>query len=162
MFYLLFELYFLIHLAPLMYHLLPLFISSFLSFLPLDTFIYSLQKGRKNTREYTGVYCHFYMTPVHILVGRNSTLCTFVEGESYRGDAYTKGEKTCFMRKPCCLVLPYACFLVALWCCELLLVSMFYCSHRIVFMCWTCIHFYAIVLYWLHVRMIICFAIWSL
>ena len=29
-------------------------------------------------------------------------------------------------------------------------------------MCWTCIYPYAIVLYWLHVWMIICFAIWSL
>ena len=31
---------------------------------------------------------------VHNLRGRNSTLCTFVGGESHRGDAYTKGEKT--------------------------------------------------------------------
>ena len=31
---------------------------------------------------------------VHILKGRNSTSCTFVGGESHRGDAYTKGEKT--------------------------------------------------------------------
>ena len=143
MFYLLFELHFLIHLAPLMHHLLPLFISSFLSFLPLDSFIYSWQKGR----EYIGVHHHFYMTHMHILRGRNSTLCTFVKGESYRGDAYTKGEKTCFMRKSCCLVLPYACFLVALWYFELLLVSILYCSHHIVFICWTCIHLYAIVLY---------------
>ena len=44
-------------------------------------------------------------------------------------------------------VLLYACFLVALWCFELHLVSMLYCSYRIVFMCWTCIHPYAIVLY---------------
>ena len=49
----------------------------------------------------TGVYCYFYMTRVHILRGRNSTLCTFVGGESHRGDAYTKGKKTFFMRKPC-------------------------------------------------------------
>ena len=61
-----------------------------------------------------------------------------------------------------CLVLPYACFLVALWCFELCLVSMFRCSHHIMLMCWTCIYPYAIVLCWLHVRMIICFAIWSL
>ena len=98
-----------------MHYLSPLFVFSFLSLFLLDSFIYSLQKGWKYTREYTGVYCHFYMTPMHILVGRNSTLCTFVEGESYRGDAYTKGEKTCFMRKSCCLVLPYACFLDVLW-----------------------------------------------
>ena len=41
------------------------------------------------------------MTHVHILKGRNSTLCTFVGEESHRGDAYTKGEKTFFLRKPC-------------------------------------------------------------
>ena len=38
---------------------------------------------------------------VHILRGRNSTSCIFVGGESHRGDAYTKGEKTFFFRKPC-------------------------------------------------------------
>ena len=66
-------------------------------------------------------------------------------------------EKTLF-----CLVLPDACFLIVLWCFKLHLVSMLCCSHRIVFICWTCIHPYATVLYWLHVRMIICFAMWSL
>ena len=49
-----------------------------------------------------------------------------------------------------------------LWFLELLLVSMLCCSHRIVFMCWTCIHSLCLVLYWLHVQMIICFAKWSL
>ena len=52
-------------------------------------------------REYTGVYRHFYMTHVHILWGRNSTSCTFVGEEIHRRDAYTKEEKTSFMRKPC-------------------------------------------------------------
>ena len=52
---------------------LPLFISSFLSFLPFDPFVYLWQKG--------GEYCHFYMTLVHILRRRNSILCTFVGGE---------------------------------------------------------------------------------
>ena len=40
-FCLLFELHFIIHIASLMHHLLPLFISSFLSLLPLDSFVYS-------------------------------------------------------------------------------------------------------------------------
>ena len=48
---------------------------------------------------YTGLYRHFYMTHVHTLRGSNSTSCTFVGGESYRGDAYTKGEKTFFYEK---------------------------------------------------------------
>ena len=34
------------------------------------------------------------MTHVHTLRGSNSISCTFVGGESHRGDAYTKGEKT--------------------------------------------------------------------
>ena len=88
-----FELHFLIHFAPLMHHLLPLFIISFLSLISLDSFVYSWQKGREYIGEYTGVFCHFYMTHVHILKGRNSTSCTFVGGESHRGDACTKGEK---------------------------------------------------------------------
>ena len=39
------------------------------------------------------------MTHVHTLRGSNSTSCTFVGRESYRGDAYNKGEKTfpCFV-----------------------------------------------------------------
>ena len=84
-----------------MHHLAPLLISSFLSLLPLILFVYSWQKGGEYTREYTGLYCHFYMTHVHTLRGSNSTSCTFVGGESHRGDAYTKGEKTIFLRKPC-------------------------------------------------------------
>ena len=157
--------------------IIPLLISSFLSLLPLDCFVYSWQKGG----EYTGLYRHFYITHVHTLRGSNFTLCTFVGGESHRGDAYTKGEKTFFIWGN--LVLLYACFLVALWCFELCLVSsMLCCSYHIMLLCpsrilfldaytscilhwssvWTWIYPYAIVFYWLHVRMIICFAIWSL
>ena len=94
--------------------ILPLFISSILSFLPLDSFVYSWQKRKEYTREYTGVYRHFYMTHVHIFRGRNSILCTFVEGESHRGDAYTKGEETFFFKKTL-FVLLFVCFLVFLY-----------------------------------------------
>ena len=73
-----------------------------------------------------------------------------------------RGRKHFFEKTLFCLVLPYACFLVTLLCFELCLVSILCCSHRIMLMCWICIHPYAIVLYWLHVWMIICFAIWSL
>ena len=82
-----------------MHHLSPLLISSFLSLLPLILFVYSWQKGGEYTREYTGLYRHFYMTHVHTLKENNSTSCTFVGGESCRGDAYTKGEKTFFYEK---------------------------------------------------------------
>ena len=85
------------------YASLSLFISYFFSLLPLDSFVYSWQKGREYTGVYTWVFRHFYMTYVHILKGKNSISCTFVGRESYKGDAYTKEEKTFFflMRKSC-------------------------------------------------------------
>ena len=90
----------------------------FFSLIPLDSFVYSWQKRGGYTWEYTGEYRHFYMTHMHILRGENSTSCTFVRGESLRGDAYTKGEKTFFLRKPCficfTLCLLSHCFMV-LW-----------------------------------------------
>ena len=113
--------------------LIPLRISSFLSLLLLDWFVYLWQKRREFIRKFTGVFRHFYMTHAHILRGRNSTSCTFAGGESFRGDAYTKGERTFFLEN---LVLLYVCFLIALWCFEFCLVSsILYCSHRIMLMC---------------------------
>ena len=41
---------------------------------------------------------------MNILRERNSTSCTFIGGESHEGDAYTKGEKTYFLRKPYCVL----------------------------------------------------------
>ena len=100
------------------------------------------------------------MTRVHILKGSNSISCTFVGGESHRGDAYTKGENKSFYEKTLlCLLYIMFCFLVTLWYFELCLISLLCCSHRIVPMCWTCIHPYSIMLYWLHFWIIICFAI---
>ena len=55
-----------------------------------------MTKREEYTGEYTGVFRHFYMTHVHTFRGSNSTSCTFIGGESHRGDAYTKGEKTFF------------------------------------------------------------------
>ena len=70
------------------------------------------------------------------LRGRSSTLCTFVGGESHKGDAYIKGEKTSFFEKTLFrLILLYACFLVALWYFKFHLVSMLCCSHHIMLMC---------------------------
>ena len=109
-----FELHFLIHLAPLMHHLLSLFISSFLSLISLDSFVYSWQKGGEYTGEYINVFRHFYMTHVHILRGKNSTSCTFVGEESHRGDAYTKGRKY-FFRKPCFTLCLFSCCFMVLW-----------------------------------------------
>ena len=77
---------------------------SYLLFFPFFLLIHLSihdKKGGEYTREYTDVYRHFYMIHMHNLKGRNSTSCTFVGGESHRGDAYTKGQKTTFLRKPC-------------------------------------------------------------
>ena len=87
--------------------IIPLLISSYLSLIPLDCFVYSWQKGWEYTGEYTGLHRHFYMTHVHTLRGSNSTSCTFVGGENYKGDAYAKGEKTLF-----CFGLYYSCALI--------------------------------------------------
>ena len=89
--------------------IIPLLISSFLSLIPLDCFVYSWQKGREYTRENIGLYHHFYMTHVHTLRGSNSTSCIFIGWESYRGDAYTKGEKTFSLF---CFGLSYSCALL--------------------------------------------------
>ena len=107
---LLFEFHFLIHFTPLMHHLLPFFISSFFSLLPLTSFVYLWQKGG----EYTGVFCHFYITHVHILRERNSISCTFIGGENYKGDAYIKGENTSFWEN-----LVVFCFILCLFSCLL-------------------------------------------
>ena len=126
--------------------ILSLFISSVLYLIPLASFVSSRQKGGEYTGVYTEVYRHFYITHVHTLRGRNFISCTFVRGESRRGDAYTKREKTFFYEKTLFLfVFLYICFLIALCCFELHLVFMIYCSHLIVFLCWTCIYPYAIV-----------------
>ena len=105
------------HLAPLMHHLSPLLISSFLSSFLLSYLSIHDKKGGSipESIQVTGLYRHFYMTHVHILRESNSTLCTFVWEESHRGDAYTKGRRHCFMRKPCfTLCLFSRCFMV-LW-----------------------------------------------
>ena len=89
--------------------IIPLLISYFLSLIPLECFVHSWQKGGEYTGEYIVLYRHFYMTYVHTLRGSNSTSCTFVGGESYRGDVYTKGEKTFSLF---CFGLYYSCALV--------------------------------------------------
>ena len=133
--------------------IIPLLISSFLSLIPFDCFVYSWQKGGEYIGEYTSLYHHFYMTHVHTLRGSNSTLCTFVGGKSYRGDAYTKGEKTFSL---------FLFWFILLLCPGWIVSRCIYFMYLALVECWTCIYPYAIVLYWLHVRMIICFAMWSL
>ena len=132
MFYLLSELHFLIHLTPLM-HFYP---CSYLLFFPFFLLIHLFIRDKKGES-----------IPKCIVISI-CLMCTFVRGENHRGDAYTKRKKAFFLWENFVLfALCYACFLVILWCFQLLLVSMLCCSHRIVFVCWTCIHLYAIVLY---------------
>ena len=98
-----------------------------------------------------------------IFLERKILYCSHSYGGKVIGEMHiSRGRRHLLWETLFCLVLPYACFLVTLWCFKLLLISILCCSHCIVFMCWTCIHPYAIVLYWLHVQMIICFSIRSL
>ena len=103
------------------------------------------------------MFHYFYMTHVHTLRGKNSTSCIFVGGESHRRDAYTKGEKTFCYKKTLFRFELYS--LVPLLDLVSLMQILWYFA---LVVCWTCIHPYAIVFYWLHVWMIISFAIWSL
>ena len=139
-----------------MHHLSTLFISSFLSLLPLDSFVYSWQKGGED-----------FMARVHILRGRNYTSCTFIGGEIHRGDAYIKREKKFFYEKTLFYLMLLFSVLYGALC------SMLYCSYRIMFMCWTCIHPHAclddhllcyvvivvisIWLFWCMIKLLICF-----
>ena len=144
---------FLIHLAPLMHH----YPCSYILFFPSFLFIHLSIRDKKGESIVIFIWL----------------LCTFSGGEilsyahSYgekfhRGDAYTKGEKTSLYEK----TLFYLFYIMFVFLFTLVLWVMFsiytllFSSHRVY--CWTCIHPYAIVLYWLHVRMIICFAMWSL
>ena len=59
-----------------------LFIPSSLALISLQPFVYLCQKGGEYTLEqYTREFCHFYMTLVHNLRGRNSISCTHSQGE---------------------------------------------------------------------------------
>ena len=66
-----------------MHHYHCSYLHLLLSFL-LDPFVYQCQKGREYTLEqYTRKFCHFYMTFMHILRGRNSISCAHLQGEKF-------------------------------------------------------------------------------
>ena len=145
-----FELHFLIHLTPLMhyYHIGRTF-NSWPHF-SLTLCLFVKKRGRVYSREYTREFFHFYMTLVHIFRGRNSISCAHLQGERYFiGEMHIPRQKRHCVNKK---TLFYLCFFIfvflfALQCFELCLVSILCCSHCIVFVCWTCIHSYAIVLH---------------
>ena len=124
-----FELHFLIHLAPLMYHYHYSFLHLLPSFL-LGPLSIPDKKGESTLESIPECFVIFIWL-----------LCTSL------------GRENLF-----CLCVFMFVFLFALWCFELCLVSMLCCFHCIMFVCWTCILPYAIMIRWLHVRMIICFA----
>ena len=62
---------------------------------------------REYTREHIKMYRHFYITHVHILRERNSTLYSFVGEKAIEEMHIPRGEDILFLRKPCfvCLTL---------------------------------------------------------
>ena len=74
------------------------------------------------------------MTHVHTLRGRNSTLRTFVGGESHRGDAYTKGEKTFFEKTLIYFMLVFSLLYGALICFIALIASCLCVGHAFTLM----------------------------
>ena len=124
--------------------------------------LFMTKRGRVYRRVYRCVSSFLYDSCAHFQEEK-FYLVHIHRGRKSKGRCiYQEGEDNFYEKNLFCLVFPYACFLVVLWCVELSLISMLCYSHCIVLMCWTCIHPFAIVLYWLHVRVIICFAIWSL
>ena len=73
-----FELHFLIHFAPLMYHYHYSYLYLLPSFL-LDPLSIPNKKG-ESIPEY---FCHFYISLMHILRGRNSISHAHLQGERY-------------------------------------------------------------------------------
>ena len=73
--------------------ILSLFISSFLSLLPLYPFVYLWQKGGEYIREYQRVLSFLYDSCAHSQGEKFYFLCTFVGGKILKRDAYTKGKK---------------------------------------------------------------------
>ena len=84
--------------------------------------LFVTKRERVYSREYTGELCHFYMILMHILKGRNSISCTFVEGEITIGEMHIpRGRRHFFLEN---LVL--FCFtLCLLSCCFMVLWVMF-------------------------------------
>ena len=60
-------------------------VHTFISFLhfSLTLCLFLTKRGRVYSREYTKVFCHFYMTLVHILRGRNSISHAHLQGQRY-------------------------------------------------------------------------------
>ena len=81
------------------------FISCLRFFLTLCLFL--TKRGRVYSREYTGVFCHIYTTPVltlvHILKGRNSISHAHLQGERFSivEMHIPRGRRHCVTRKLC-------------------------------------------------------------
>ena len=71
--------------------------------------LFLTKRGRVYSREYTRVFCHFFMTLVHIFKGRNSISHAHLQGERYsigemhipRGRRHCVNQKTLFCLFSC-------------------------------------------------------------
>ena len=117
----------------------------------LDPCLFVSKRGRVFSKVvYRRVFSFLNDSCAHSQGEKFFFLCTFVGGEIFhRGDAYLPRERRhCVNKKTLfCMFFFMFVFLIALWCFDLCLVSMLCCCHCIVFVYWTCIHPYAIVLY---------------
>ena len=155
LFCLLFELHFLIHFVPFMHHYPYLYLLFFPSFFlaPLSICVKKgesiLESIPKSFDISIWLLCTFLegeiIFLVHILRVRNSKgRCIYQGGEDF----------VVWENLDCFLI-----FFMVLWT-SFSFYALLFSSHRVCV--WTCIYPYAIVLYWLHFRMIIWFAMWSL
>ena len=112
-------------------------ISCPLFFLTLCLFL--TKRGRVYSREYTRVFCHFFMTLVHIFKGRNSISHAHLQGERYsigemhipRGRRHCVNQKTLFCLFSCRLygALSYALLFLLHHVCVLdMHISLCYCA----------------------------------
>ena len=77
----------------------------------LNLCLFLTKRGRVYSREYTGVFCHFYKTLVHIFRGRNSISHAHLQGERFsivemhipRGRRHCVIQKTLFCLFSCWL-----------------------------------------------------------
>ena len=92
--------------------------------------LFLTKRGRVYSREYTRVFCHFFMTLVHIFKGRNSISHAHLQGERYsigemhipRGRRHCVNQKTLFCLFSCRLYgalsyVEYLCFVVLIASC---------------------------------------------
>ena len=78
-------------------------VHTFISYPRFSLTLYLLltKRGKVYSRKYTGVFCHFYTTLVHIFRGRNSISHAHLQGERYSvGEIHIpRGRRYCVKQK---------------------------------------------------------------